>query len=90
MELVPPPDLTPGGASKKLATKPTDFAPTFLDIAGQPTPSGMQGRSYLPVWRGHQPAEWLHDMYSRYYHFPGDRNARAHCAIRTDLRFRLI
>lgn len=32
-----------------------DFAPTFLDAAGLPTPADMQGRSYLPIWKGHVP-----------------------------------
>ncbi len=61
-----------------------DFAPTFLDLAGQPTPSDMQGRSYLPIWKGHKPADWRHAMYYRYYHDPGDHNTRAHYGIRTE------
>ena len=61
-----------------------DFAPTFLDAAGLPTPADMQGRSYLPIWKGHVPGDWRHAMYYRYYHDPGDHNSRAHYGIRTE------
>jgi len=61
-----------------------DFAPTFLDAAGLPTPADMQGRSYLPIWKGHVPGDWRHAMYYRYYHDPGDHNTRAHYGIRTE------
>jgi len=61
-----------------------DFAPTFLELAGQPVPKDMQGRSLLPIWKGHQPRDWRHAMYYRYYHDPGDHNTRAHYGIRTE------
>jgi arylsulfatase A-like enzyme len=60
-----------------------DFAPTFLDAAGQPVPAEMQGRSLLPVLRGRTPADWRTSMYYRYYHDPGDHNTRAHYGVRT-------
>jgi arylsulfatase A-like enzyme len=60
-----------------------DFAPTFLDAAGLPVPAEMQGRSLLPVLRGHTPADWRTSMYYRYYHDPGDHNTRAHYGVRT-------
>jgi arylsulfatase A-like enzyme len=60
-----------------------DFAPTFLDAAGLPVPAEMQGRSLLPVLRGHAPAGWRTSMYYRYYHDPGDHNTRAHYGVRT-------
>jgi arylsulfatase A-like enzyme len=60
-----------------------DFAPTFLDVARVNIPADMQGRSLLPVWRGHPPADWRTSMYYRYYHDPGDHNTRAHYGVRT-------
>ncbi len=75
--------VKPHSVSKAIGIN-CDFAPTFLDIAGQPTPSDMQGRSYLPIWHGHQPADWRRAMYYRYYHDPGDHNTRAHYGIRTE------
>ena len=60
-----------------------DFAPTFLDMAGQATPQDMQGRSLRGVWEGHKPKDWRQSMYYRYYHDPGDHNTRAHYGVRT-------
>jgi arylsulfatase A-like enzyme len=60
-----------------------DFAPTFLDIAGLPISTEMQGRSLLPVLRGSRPRDWRTSMYYRYYHDPGDHNTRAHYGVRT-------
>jgi len=60
-----------------------DFAPTFLDLAGQKTPDDMQGRSFVPIWKGNKPGNWRHAMYYRYYHDPGDHNTRAHYGVRT-------
>ena len=60
-----------------------DFAPTFLDAAGLPTPADMQGRSLLPVLRGRAPSDWRTSMYYRYYHDPGDHNTRAHYGVRS-------
>jgi arylsulfatase A-like enzyme len=60
-----------------------DFAPTFLDIAGQPIPADMQGRSLVPLFKGEAPADWRQSMYYRYYHDPGHHNTRAHYGVRT-------
>lgn len=75
--------IKPGTVSKAIGIN-CDFAPTFLDAAGQPTPADMQGRSFLPIWKGSEPKDWRHAMYYRYYHDPGDHNTRAHYGIRTD------
>jgi arylsulfatase A-like enzyme len=60
-----------------------DFAPTFLDVAGLPASSDMQGRSMLPLLAGGTPSDWRTSMYYRYYHDPGDHNTRAHYGVRT-------
>ncbi len=60
-----------------------DFAPTFLDLAGQPIPPDMQGRSLLPLWQEKAPADWRTSMYYRYYHDPGDHHTAAHLGVRT-------
>jgi arylsulfatase A-like enzyme len=77
-----PAAIRPGSTSEAIGIN-CDFAPTFLDLAGQPTPKDMQGRSFLPIWRGRTPRDWRRAMYYRYYHDPGDNNTRAHYGIRT-------
>jgi len=77
-----PAGIKPGSTSNAIGIN-CDFAPTFLELAGQKTPADMQGRSFLPVWQGKKPGDWRQAMYYRYYHDPGDHNTRAHYGIRT-------
>ena len=62
----------------------TDFAPTFMEMAGLKVPADMQGRSLLPLFRGRTPRAWRESMYYRYYHDPGHHNTRAHYGVRTE------
>jgi len=78
----------PGGGTatrrvKALAIN-TDFAPTFLDAAGLPVPSDMQGRSLMPWIKGESPEPWRHSFYYRYYHDPGHHNTARHFGVRTE------
>ncbi len=73
----------PGSTQNAMALN-VDFAPTFLDIAGQPVPADMQGRSLVPLIRGERPGDWRSSWYYRYYHDPGDHNTRQHLGVRTD------
>ncbi|MDX1982786.1 MAG: sulfatase [Bryobacteraceae bacterium] len=77
-----PAGIRPGATSDAIGIN-CDFAPTFLDLAGQPVPAEMQGRSLVPVWKGKAPKNWRKSMYYRYYHDPGDHNTRAHYGVRT-------
>ena len=43
-----------------------DLAPTFLDLAGLPVPSQMQGRSWRPLLTG-QPADWRKSFLAEYF-----------------------
>lgn len=61
----------------------TDFAPTFLAVAGVSVPADMQGRSLLPLFKSEK-GGWRNSFYYRYYHDPGDHNTRAHYGVRTD------
>ena len=78
-----PAAIKPGSVSESIGIN-CDFAPTFLNLAGAPVPGGMQGRSFVPVWRGKTPRNWRRSMYYRYYHDPGDHNTRAHYGVRTE------
>jgi len=67
-----------------------DFGPTFLDYAGLPVPSYMQGRSFRPVLEGRTPADWPSVAYHRYWmHKDEIHNAFAHYGVR-DQRYKLI
>jgi arylsulfatase A-like enzyme len=66
-----------------------DFAPTFLDLAGEKVPPDMQGRSFAPLLRGEPPADWRTSMYYRYYHYPGHHKVQMHYGLRTEA-FKLI
>lgn len=74
----------PAGRSIDALAINCDFAPTFLELAGQPIPSDMQGTSLLPLLRGERPSGWRSSFYYRYYHDPGHHNTRAHYGVRTD------
>jgi arylsulfatase A-like enzyme len=74
--------IKPGSRSDAMALN-VDFAETFLEAAGLPVPSTMQGQSLVPILRGRVPASWRTSMYYRYYHDPGDHNTRAHYGVRT-------
>jgi arylsulfatase A-like enzyme len=77
-----PARIKPGTRSEAMALN-IDFAPTFLEAAGLPASTDMQGHSLLPVLLGRTPADWRTSMYYRYYHDPGDHNTRAHYGVRT-------
>ena len=74
--------IRPGSTCEALGIN-CDFAPTFLDLAGQKTPADMQGRSLVPLFSGRAPADWRTSFYYRYYHDPGDHNTAAHYGVRT-------
>jgi arylsulfatase A-like enzyme len=77
------PGVTKPGSVQGAIAINADFAPTFMDIAGQSVPADMQGRSLVPLLKGQPPASWRTSMYYRYYHDPGDHNTRAHYGVRT-------
>ena len=78
------PGGAPAGRRVKALAINTDFAPTFLDAAGLPTPSDMQGRSLLPWIKGESPDGWRTSFYYRYYHDPGHHNTARHFGVRTE------
>jgi N-acetylglucosamine-6-sulfatase len=49
------PGIRAGSTSSELVLN-NDLAPTFVQIAGGTSPSFVDGRSLLPVWRGNNPA----------------------------------
>jgi arylsulfatase A-like enzyme len=59
-----------------------DYAATFVDIAGGNVPTGLHGRSLLPILRGNTPPDWRTSLYYHYYD-PG-HGVSKHYGLRTD------
>ena len=78
-----PRGIKPGTTSSALAIN-CDFAPTFLELAGEKVPADMQGHSLVPLFGGLKPDGWRNSFYYRYYHDPGDHNTAAHYGVRTE------
>ena len=83
-----PGEIKPGSVNKDMVLN-LDFAPMFLDFAGKPKPSEMQGRSFRPLLNGHTPKDWRKSMYYRYWMHMADHGVPAHYGIRT-LRYKLV
>ncbi|CZR67076.1 probable sulfatase [Phialocephala subalpina] len=67
-----------------------DFAATFLDLAGLPLPSYMQGRPFTSLLKSATPPNWPQVAYHRYFmHRDKIHDARAHYGIRNQ-RYKLI
>jgi arylsulfatase A-like enzyme len=64
-------------------TSNLDFAPTFLDAAGQGKPGAMQGRSFLPLLLGRAVAGWPESVYYHYSEYPAVHMAKRHYGVRT-------
>ncbi len=81
--------IRPGSVNRDMVLN-IDFAPMFLDFAGQRAPSEMQGRSFRANVEGHTPKDWRKSMYYRYWmHNTSDHHVPAHYGLRTD-RWKLI
>ena len=84
-----PEKINGGGVCSDIVSN-VDFAPTLLDIAGLPSPSYMQGRSFLKLLMGKTPPNWEQIAYHRYWmHKDLQHNVYAHYGVR-DRRYKLI
>lgn len=86
------PGVIKSGSVNKDLVSNLDFAETFLNIAGAPIPSDMQGVSLVPLFKGDETA-WRKSLYYHYYEFYNDRRSahmvRRHNGVRTK-RYKLI
>jgi len=80
--------IKPGSRSPALVSI-LDFPETFLEVAGQPVPADMQGRSLMPFFKGENPTGWRTSFYYHYYEFPGPHSVRKHYGVVTD-RYKLF
>lgn len=66
-----------------------DYAPTFLELAGAPIPSDIQGVSLVPLLKGEHPKNWRKSIYYHFYEYPAEHMVKRHYGIRTE-RYKLI
>lgn len=78
----------PGSRTTKMIQN-LDYAETFLDIAGAPIPSDMQGVSLVPLLKGENPSDWRTSIYYHYYEYPSVHMVPRHNGIRTN-RYKLM
>jgi len=83
------PGVVKAGSTDAHLVQNLDFAQTLLAAAGTPEPSGMQGRSFLPLLKGQSPADWRPSIYYHYMEFPAVHMVTRHYGLRTD-RYKLI
>jgi arylsulfatase A-like enzyme len=83
------PGVADEGAENGDLIQNLDFAETFLDIAGVPIPTDMQGVSLVPLLKGDTPDDWRQSLYYHYYEFPGAHSVRRHYGVATK-RYKLI
>ncbi|GEP45002.1 sulfatase family protein [Brevifollis gellanilyticus] len=83
------PGVAKAGTTDKHIVSLLDLAQTFLDVAGQPQPADMQGRSLVPLFKGEAPADWRKSFYYHYYEFPVPHRVRPHYGVITD-RYKLV
>ena len=74
---------TPGSRNTHLIQN-LDYAETFLELAGAPIPSDMQGLSLVPLLQGQSPANWRRSIYYHYYEYPSYHMVPRHYGIRTE------
>jgi arylsulfatase A-like enzyme len=80
--------IKPGSTNDDI-TSNLDVAETFLDAAGAPIPSEMQGRSMVPVLKGQTPPDWRKSFYYHYYEHPAVHNVAKQYGVITD-QYKLV
>ncbi len=60
-----------------------DPAATFLELAGQPVPAAMQGRSWKPLMEGREDTAWRDSFFYCYFFEKGFANVPMTTAVRT-------
>ncbi|MCW5962638.1 MAG: sulfatase [Bryobacterales bacterium] len=61
------PELFSGGRTVQEMVANIDIMPTVLEVAGVPSPQGLNGASMLPLLQGNRPANWRKELLYEYY-----------------------
>ena len=82
------PGVIEPGARPEALIQNIDYAPTFLEIAGEPVPAEIQGESLVPILKGESVEDWRTSVYYAYYEL-GEHRVPQHFGVRTH-RHKLI
>ena len=77
-----PDKIKPGSVCNELVMN-LDFAPTFLDVAGIPIPTDMQGKSLTPLFSQPKNNNWREAIYYHYYSDQSWHTVKRHEGVRT-------
>jgi arylsulfatase A-like enzyme len=77
------PGVTKPGTTNTQMVQNLDFAQTFLDAAGIPAPTDMQGESLIPLFKG-QTENFRDAVYYHYYEYPAVHMVKRHYGIVTE------
>ncbi|MCH2471634.1 MAG: sulfatase [Gemmatimonadetes bacterium] len=83
------PGRIPAGTRVPQLIQNIDYAPTFLELAGETVPADIQGNSLLGLMAGETPSDWRDSIYYHYYEYPEPHRVAPHYGVRTD-RHKLI
>ncbi len=83
------PEVTRTDSRNSHIVQNTDFAATFLDMAGMEIPDDIQGKSIVPLLQEKEPDNWRDVAYYHYYAYPDWHMVQPHYGIRSD-RYKLI
>ena len=83
------PQVTEASQKNNNIVQNTDFAATFLDIAGLEIPEDIQGKSIIPLLKNEKPQDWRDVAYYHYYAYPDWHMVQPHYGIRSD-RYKII
>lgn len=79
------PEVIKPGMKNPALIQNIDYAPTFLEVSGAETPSEIQGKSLVPLFKNElKPEDFRKNVYYAYYENPGIHNVPRHDGIRTD------
>lgn len=83
------PGVVKAGSVSEAPVMNLDIGETLIDAAGGKIPEDMQGRSFLPILKGHTPDDWRKYVYYHYYASGGEHNVAKHIGVRSK-RYKLI
>ena len=78
------PGRIPAGTRVPQLIQNIDYAPTFLELAGETVPADIKGNSLLGLMAGETPSDWRDSIYYHYYEYPEPHRVAPHYGVRTD------